>query len=201
MKRRPKAIVIGLVCGCLAAVVAIPVSWYIVSQDDRSCRDWAADMARYRQALPSVHDPTERAGTLAQAAKVATQVGEFSVAEAWATEALELLPEAKRDWNYGNVVHDAHLALGRAALVHGDRPRARRELLLAGQTPGSPQLNSFGPNMLLARDMLRAGEQRTVFEYFDECQRFWKLGDSRLRRWRRLASWHIPPDFGANLLF
>lgn len=201
MKPKLKRVVTGLVCGCLASVVSILMGWYIVSQDNRSCRDWAADMARYRTALPGINDPTERAGALARAAKVATQVGEFSAAEAWATEALNLLPKAKRDWNYGNVVHDAHLALGRAALVRGERPRARRELLLSGQTPGSPQLDSFGPNMLLARDMLRAGERETVYEYFDECRRFWKFGDSRLSRWRRLASWHIPPDFGANLLF
>ncbi len=201
MTQKQKHVVIGLVCGCLVSVASIPIAWYIVGQDDRGCRDWAADFARDRTALASVTDPTERAGALAEAAKVATQVGEFSAAETWATEALALLPEAKRNWNFGNVVYDAHLALGRAALARGDRQRARRELRLSGQTPGSPQLDSFGPNMLLARDMLRAGEQKTVFEYFEECRRFWKSGDSRLSRWRRLASWHIPPDFGANLLF
>jgi hypothetical protein len=201
MRRPPKRVILGLVCGIVVSVVAVPVASYLANLSDHGGRNWTAEFARYRTALPSISDPTERAGALAEAAKVATQVGEFAAAESWATEALELLPKAKRDWNFGNVVHDAHLALGRAALAHGDHPRARRELLLAGQTPGSPQLDSFGPNMLLARDMLRAGDREVVFEYFQECHRFWKFGGSKLRRWRRLARWHVPPDFGANLAF
>jgi hypothetical protein len=201
MKSTPKRVVVGVISGFVVAVASVPITWYLVNQSDSGCRDWAAEFARDRVSLPSLQDPTERAGALAEAAKVATQVGEFAAAEAWATEALKLLPTISRNWNFGNVIHNAHLALGRVALARGDRVRAREELLLAGRTPGSPQLDSFGPNMLLARDMLRAGEREVVFEYFDECRRFWKFGDSRLRRWRRLASWHIPPDFGANLLF
>lgn len=201
MRQMPRHVLVGFMWGFVVSAVSIPTAWYFVNLRDSDCRDWATEFARDRAALPSLRDPTERAGALAEAAKVATQVGEFAAAETWATEALALLPNAKRNWNFGNMVHDAHLALGRAALVHGDRARARRELLLAGQTPGSPQLDSFGPNMLLARDMLRAGEREAVFEYFEECRQFWKFGDSRLRRWRRLASWHVPPDFGANLLF
>ena len=63
------------------------------------------------------------------------------------------------NWNYGNVVYDAHSVLGRIALRHGDRETARKELRAAGRTPGSPQLNSFGPQFTLARELLQHGEQ------------------------------------------
>ncbi|MGZ8832486.1 MAG: RNA polymerase subunit sigma-24, partial [Thermoanaerobaculia bacterium] len=89
----------------------------------------------------------------------------------------------------------------RVALARGDRATSQHELLLAGRTPGSPQLNSFGPNMALANDLLRAGERETVFEYFDECERFWESGGKPIHRWKTLARFHLPPDFGANLLF
>ena len=41
--------------------------------------------------------------------------------------------------------------------------------------PGSPQLNSFGPIMSLAEELLEQGEPDTVLEFFAECRKFWKL--------------------------
>jgi hypothetical protein len=64
----------------------------------------------------------------------------------------------KDNWNYGNAVHTANLVLGRIALADGDVEEAKCLLLLAGQTPGSPQLNSFGPDMLFAEELLEKGE-------------------------------------------
>jgi hypothetical protein len=49
----------------------------------------------------------------------------------------------RSDWNYGNAVHKANLALGRVALRDGDIEQAKHYLIEAGKTPGSPQLNSF----------------------------------------------------------
>ena len=78
-----------------------------------------------------------------------------------------------RDWNYGNVIHSAHALLGRAALREGDQAAAAGHLLKAGATPGSPQLSSFGPDFTLARELLEAGDAKTVLAYLDLVQKFW----------------------------
>lgn len=78
-------------------------------------------------------------------------------------------------WNYGNVVYDAHSALGRIALRQGDRATARQELRAAGQTPGSPQLNSFGPQFTLARELLEQAEpadREAVVAFLGDVARF-----------------------------
>ena len=66
----------------------------------------------------------------------------------------------KDDWNYGNAVFEAHTILGRVALSRDDIRGAERHLLESGRTPGSPQLNSFGPNMILADRLLERGVGR-----------------------------------------
>lgn len=65
-------------------------------------------------------------------------------------KAIELAPQFRTNWNYGNAIHDGHMVLGRVALRRGDIEAAKRELLEAGKTPESPQLNSLGPNRSLA---------------------------------------------------
>ncbi|HOX58371.1 MAG TPA: hypothetical protein P5205_14805 [Candidatus Paceibacterota bacterium] len=79
-------------------------------------------------------------------------------------------------WNYGNVVYDAHSALGRIALQKGDRATARQELRAAGRTPGSPQLNSFGPQFTLARVLLeqaQPADREAVVAFLDDVVQFW----------------------------
>ena len=79
----------------------------------------------------------------------------------------------EKDWNYGNVIHDANLILGRVALKKGNIEKAKYYLLEAGKTPGSPQLNSFGPSFILARELLEKGGKSTVLEYLDLVSKFW----------------------------
>ena len=74
-------------------------------------------------------------------------------------------------------------------------------MLLAGDTPGSPQLDSFGPNMLLAKELLEHGEREAVIEYFKRCGRFWEMERTRLEQWTKDARAGRTPDFGANLIF
>lgn len=86
--------------------------------------------------------------------KRAIEHGEHERATRFATQLLEIAQTFPNDWNYGNAIHHGHLVLGRVALAVGDLETARSDLLAAGRTPGSPQLNSFGPNMRLAKDVL-----------------------------------------------
>lgn len=105
------------------------------------------------------------------------------------------------DWNFGNAVHKGNLTLGRVALRAGDIEAAKKFLLEAGRAPGSPQLNSFGPNMTLAKELLEKGEHDAVLEYFQLCAAFWEMDRGRLREWSPLVEKGVIPDFGANLLY
>jgi hypothetical protein len=103
-------------------------------------------------------------------------------AEARAQEGLELAERFTTDWNYGNVIHDCHQILGLLRLREGNVEAARQHLFAAGNTPGSPQLNSFGPSMELARELLLCGERQAVVEYLDLVARFWtRQKDPRFR--------------------
>ncbi len=79
----------------------------------------------------------------------------------------------RSSWNYGNVIYDANELLGQAALREGRIEDAKKYLLEAGNTPGSPQLDSFGPDNTLARELLQRGEKKVVLEYLDLVARFW----------------------------
>jgi hypothetical protein len=139
----------------VAWIVAMPLGLTVVVylrsiRPEAGCRDWAGEYLQERRALISTTNPSDRVSALSEAANAAVEVGDIAAAGQFASEALRLLPQVRRDWNYGNVIHDTHMALGRVALGRGDMVAARHQLLLAGGTPGSPQLNSFGPSMSLA---------------------------------------------------
>ena len=95
-------------------------------------------------------------------------------------------------WDYGNEVHAANQIMGLAALQEGDTEAAKGYLLAAGETPGSPQLDSFGPTMTLAQALLGRGESAVVLEYLDRVAQFWAtpkpVGNIADVLGRRLAS-------------
>lgn len=118
-----------------------------------------------------------------------------------AQEYLESSKSFESNWNYGNAIHHANLVLGRIALGHGDRAKAKFHLIQAGLTKGSPQLNSFGPNMYLAKELLELGEKDIVIKYIRLTKKFWW----RIFSWRRTRQWitdilnDTAPKFGPNL--
>ena len=96
---------------------------------------------------------------LRSASERALRRGDLKDAEILAKNLLELAERYRSSWYYGNAFHNGHELLGLAHLKRGNTVEAERELLESGQTPGSPQLNSFGPNLTLARDLLRQGRR------------------------------------------
>lgn len=93
------------------------------------------------------------------------------------------------------------MVLGQIAMRNGDIEKAELYLLKSGDTPGSPQLNSFGPNMSLAKELLEAERTIVVLEYFKLCSKFWKNSRGRLEEWGYLAQNDKIPNFGANLAY
>ena len=160
--------------------------------------------ARYAEAqrrLDGAKNEEARFYALDRAAKTAVDVGKTKEAEAYARELLSLAERFRTDWNYGNAVHDGHVVLGRLALLNGERQVACQHLLDAGDSRGSPQMKSFGPNMTLARDLLGAGERECVLQYFGKSRRFWEMGQDKLTAWEDAVRRGSAPDFGSNLLY
>ena len=146
-------------------------------------------------------DPAERFYRLTRAAPAAFKRGEIAKAKSLAESLLVEAENGRDDWNYGNAIHVGNLVLGRIALAVGDMDAARKFLLAAGRTPGSPQLKSFGPDMLFAREMIAKGETETVIAYFNLCAEFWKMSDGRLERWKAAVTNEDDPDFGPNIRY
>ena len=83
-------------------------------------------------------------------AKTAFDAGETNKARMYAEKMLQEAHLQKKDWQLGNDIFFGNLVLGRLALEAGDIEQAKHYLIEAGKTPGSPQLNSFGPNIFTA---------------------------------------------------
>ena len=153
------------------------------------------------QVLTGTDSAERKFYALSDAAKESFVLGHQDNARKFATELLGVAPQYRRNWNYGNAIHDGNMVLGRIALKEGRKSEAIRYLRAAGDTPGSPQLGSFGPNMNLAKDLLDQSEREAVLDYFAQCRRFWELGGESLSRWTSEVQQGKVPDFGANLVY
>jgi hypothetical protein len=97
-------------------------------------------------------------------------------------------------WNYGNAIHDGYSVLGLVAVSEGNIRLAVEHLLAAGNTPGSPQLDTYGPDMRLAEALLNKGERESVIQYLKECSRFWDIGKDELNSWSAAIKRGDKPD-------
>jgi hypothetical protein len=138
---------------------------------------------------------------LGHAAKESFVVGNTNDASKYAQELMTLLPKFPGNWNYGNAVQDSNLVLGRIAVKEGRIEDAKQYLLAAGNSPGSPQMDSFGPNVSLAKDLLEKGERAVVIEYFELCRKFWRMHPEQLDHWSQEVKAGKIPEFGPNLLY
>lgn len=184
-------------------IIAI-AGWMLAGGVTRAASQDVPQAERERQMKLSRGDLTnelERFWALGHAAKNAFNAGEKTDAKKYAEELARLAPQFKTDWNYGNAIQDANLVLGRLALAEGNLKEAKQRLLDSADSKGSPQMNSFGPNMSLAKDLLAKGEKDAVLAYFELCGKFWSMGTARLKQWTEDVKKGATPDFGANLVY
>jgi len=127
---------------------------------------------------------------LINVAQTAFESGKIDKAREYANQ---MLDQVGSDWHSGDLIHDGNVVLGRIALRSGNTDDAKQHLLTVGETPGSPGLNSFGPDMTLAEELLEAGERNVVLEYFALCSKFWE--PETLSRWARDVEAGNIPDF------
>ncbi len=158
-------------------------------------------------------DPYRKFLDLTDSAPAAYSAGDKAAASAQAKTLLEMAAAYKEDWNYGNAIHAAYLVLGRVAADAGKMDEAREDLLKSvsllpysfdssiERSKGSPQLDSFGPDMAFARDMLAKGETEAVLKYLDLCGKFWSDIRGNLPLWRKQIAAGETPDFGGQLFY
>jgi tetratricopeptide (TPR) repeat protein len=158
-------------------------------------------LAEYEKAQASDHKEMSRFYRLDSLAKAAIKAEDLEKATRYAKESLEGAERFPKDWNHGNALHHGNNVLGLVALKQGDFKLAAEHLMKAGKTPGSPQLNSFGPNMILAKALLEKDGKDAVLEYFELCRKFWKMGGERLDQWTKDVKAGNVPDFGGNLAY
>ena len=141
-----------------------------------------------------------RDSLLEDLAKTAFEANQIDNARHYAELALKITHSG---WSFGNRIHHGNLILGRIALREGNIEEAKNRLIAAGTTPGSPQLDSFGPNMALAKELLEKGEQDVVFKYFLICSNFWDSERARdkISKWSDQIKEGKIPDFRAHLYY
>jgi beta-lactamase regulating signal transducer with metallopeptidase domain len=156
-------------------------------------------LEQMERAQADTLDAGTRFSNLDYLASMAFNAGETAKAKTYATEYLQKAEQNSSSWAYGNAINHGNVVLGRIALLEGNLDEAKKHLLAAGASKGSPQLNSFGPNMALANELLEKGEKETVLDYLKLCGNFWKSGANKLDRWAKEVNAGLAPDFGANL--
>ena len=195
----------GTVCATVWLAVCLAFAGEAASAACEGTRPWRApDAVRYPEAeLRAFYD-------LADRTRSAYARNDMVAAKRLAQEYLLAAPRFPCDWNYGNAMHNANSVLGLVALQEGDRALAVRHLLASGLSRGSPQLDSFGPSLLLAKRLAEVGEFEAVAAYVRSIRRFWEAEDTTilgfvgLRNPQPMSSWleqlasRNVPDFGMN---
>jgi len=142
-------------------------------------------LEQWEAAFDLLRTESERFYMLTWLAPVAVDAGRLRKAVRYAHALLRQAKKLRADWNFGNAIHHAHVALGRVALRSKRIEEAKRHLIASAKTKGSPQLDSFGPSRDLAAELLARGEAKTVLRYLDLCREFWAMGHAQIDTWTK----------------
>lgn len=153
-----------------------------------------------------LHDdavPMNRFVNLPYAAKAALEAGQFQKAEAYAIEVLKLADtraskkstrlNPRSAVGIGTADFYGNFVLGRLALLRTDIRAA------AGKTTGDAALNSYGPNMSLAQELLKRGDLQSredVIMFLQECKVFWRTSPNSIDSWTTSIRQNKTVDFG-----
>jgi tetratricopeptide (TPR) repeat protein len=165
----------------------------------------AASWVKEREAqLQQTANPAQRLHQLVYLAPAALAARDTEKARAFARELLALGETTKTApgfgaSNYGQATFTGNTVLGLIAINANDVQKAKEHLLASARISGSPVLKSFGPAMLLAKELIEKGERDAAIEYFDLVAKFWTNQNGKLDRWKASVKKGETPDFGTNL--
>ena len=144
---------------------------------DNMGKDRADDALKTIQAAVSLERGDQhRLHLLSTQAGLAFNAGNIVLAAETAQEMLKIISSCDLE-DCGDAVHASNSMLGRIALKQGNTKLASEHLLAAGKAADSPVLGSFGPNMVLAEQLLDAGQRDCVIAYLNDCKSFWNSRD------------------------
>ena len=193
-----------LIFACV--VLTLPAASVLRAQREADANSAARYLSVHEPELNQTETPSKRLFLLLKLAPAALAAGENEKARTYSSE-LMALGESQKSSSpgfgpsmYSDATHIGNLVLGELALTDGDVAKAKEHLLAAGDVPGSSVLNSFGPNMLLAKELLARGERDVVIQYLVACSKFWKMQDGKLEQWKKIIAQGGTPDFGPNLM-
>jgi hypothetical protein len=134
-------------------------------------------------------------------ARASVDAGELVKAQTLAKSLIGIVPQLQQATEgrgaADTIWHQGHIILGRVALRNGDISPAKENLLEAAHVNGGGTLSSFGPNMMLAKELLEKGEKDVVLQYLELCRKFWR--SNNMNSWVDAINRGEMPHFGANL--
>ena len=157
----------------------------------------AKALLQFELAMEKSTNAYEHSSLLADAAMMAFESHADEKAQRYASQLLELASRPENKQNNGVAIHSGNLVLGLLAVRNGQIDAARNYLLESGKTTGSPTLNSFGPSLRLANELLKTGETTAVLEYLELCRKFWD--SEKLDEWTKTMKNGGTPDFSGDL--
>ena len=170
---------------------------YSLNMNTKTVEDKHSEAIKALEELENAYNQStglERAALLEQLSKAALIAEKMEKAREYAEL---MLSQSDSEWNRENHIHHGNITLGKLAVAAGDVETASQHLLKAADTSGSPSLDSFGPDMNLAKELLKKGEKDAVLEYLALCSKFWESGKERLDQWTKsIEREEMPSDWG-----
>ncbi len=142
----------------------------------------------YDHVLELLHRPAERQALAGEMATAAFKIGDFEGAAALAKLYLQSTDR--------NATQKANTILGRVALRSGDIGASKQYLLDSSGAAAARDIGTYGPMMVLARELLEKGERDTVLQYLQRCLILWPRGENTLRIWISDIENGATPNFG-----
>lgn len=152
----------------------------------------------YELAYKLTTEDSQKQRLLHHLARTACEIGADTEARVYASALLKSIPR-QPSYAKGSAIHYGHAVLGRLALRAGDIGSAARHLIKSVHNVSGPGLESGGPYMKLAQELLDCGQSAVVLRYLAECGIFWQHDFGKLNQWRKETTRGVAPDFGKNL--
>lgn len=133
----------------------------------------------------------------------AVEEKDWNKAEYYAKEYLASGEKYKDDWNYGNSIFDGNIALAGVEMSRGRKKTALIHLGKAAATPGSPQLDSFGPFnndgiRYILTEIFKTGEKQALIDFANKAKVFVtknrphvNLTDEQKKNSDRVTNWNL----------